>query len=555
MYQYKLLSHTNNGKGKRKKKAIIPIIGDFYSLAFGLTTEKDLNDIRKAINNLSDNQQKMKHIVEKGLTIINKTRNEIKQNRERLNIINNGIAKLYNRLNAMTKQTKQNYMKLNYLILHFFQVEALVNNAQELVIELVQHYTELKNEIDILTIGKITPGVISPTDFEDILTRIKDKLPRGLQLAIDPIINLWSLYQIISSKAMILDNKLVTVLDIPLVDRKEKMDIYRVINLPLPNLKMRNYRVRHPNKFMVANYELETEFFAIDKSRTKYTLLEEKDTINCAASREGFCKFLHPLYPTNVNKFCVIALFMSDDRMISESCVTKIRTKGVLPMAKIIKPGLWAVSMREKLVFTITCEYNNTIESFTRVLVPPIDKIELFLGCTAYSTEMILPNFNLLTSREELTPNFHFELNNKSFELWEPLHRVFEGEDIKWNLSALDDIEELNMGELIQTLKEVKPVQVDMKSYWTIWNTVLTVIIVGGVIMFMIYCGIKYFKTRAQTPPMIIRDVVKSISLPVIGKSEVKLAKREINSSIDMSLDNEHGHFDVYPKTMSEERM
>ena len=231
MYQYKLLSHTNNGKGKRKKKAIIPIIGDFYSLAFGLTTEKDLNDIRKAINNLSDNQQKMKHIVEKGLTIINKTRNEIKQNRERLNIINNGIAKLYNRLNAMTKQTKQNYMKLNYLILHFFQVEALVNNAQELVIELVQHYTELKNEIDILTIGKITPGVISPTDFEDILTRIKDKLPRGLQLAIDPIINLWSLYQIISSKAMILDNKLVTVLDIPLVDRKEKMDCIEQIDV------------------------------------------------------------------------------------------------------------------------------------------------------------------------------------------------------------------------------------------------------------------------------------------------------------------------------------
>ena len=555
MYQYKILSHTNIDKVKRKKKAIIPIVGQIYSFMFGLTTEKDLNDIRKAINNLSDNQQKMKHVVEEGLTIINKSKNEIKQNRERLNIINNGVADLYNRLNAMTNQTKQNYMKMNYLIYHFFQIEALVSNAQELVIELVHHYTELKNQIDLLSLGKVTPGVISPRDFEKTLTHIKNKLPRGLQLAIDPRISLWSLYQVVSASAIIIDNRLVTVLDIPLIDRKEKMDVYKVINLPLPNLKVKNYRVRNPNKFMVASYELESDFFAIDKSRTKYTLLEEKDIINCVGPGVSFCKFLHPLYPTNVNKFCVIALFMSNEKMIRESCITKIRTKGILPMAKIIRPGLWAVTLREKLVFTITCENNKTLDSVTQALTPPIDKIELYPGCVAYSTEIMLPNFNLLTSREELIPDFHFKIDNKSFELWEPFHDQVEGEDIKWDLSALEDVEELNMGELIRTLKGVQPTHVALKSYWTVWNTVITILIVGGVIALVVYCVIKHFKNRIHTPPVIINEVVKSVSLPVMEKVENKLVKRAISSSMELSLDKEHGHFNVYPRNLSGERL
>ena len=152
---------------------------------------------------------------------------------------------------------------------------------------------------------------------------------------------------------------------------------------------------------MVANYELESEFFVIDKSRTKYALLEENDTVNCAGLGVGFLK-LHPLYPTNVNKFCVIALFMSNDNMIRESCVTKIRTKWILLVAKIIRQGLWAVTLREKNCVYNYMRNNKTLGSFTQVLIPPIDKVEFSPGCVVYSTKMTLPNLNLLFSREEL---------------------------------------------------------------------------------------------------------------------------------------------------------
>ena len=122
-----------------------------------------------------------------------------------------------------------------------------------MVIELIQHYEDLKDQIDLLSLGKLTPGVIAPDEFRSILLHIKEKLPKNLLLAMEPLTNLWSFYQIVSSNAVIIDNKLVILLNIPLIDRSDKMDIYRVINLPLPNLKIRDKQQKNVRQTLVAN--------------------------------------------------------------------------------------------------------------------------------------------------------------------------------------------------------------------------------------------------------------------------------------------------------------
>ena len=545
--QYQTLGRVKKYNTMRKTRAIIPIIGQIYGTLFGLSTEKDLSDIRRAINELSDNQQNIKHVIEDSLTLINKSYDEIRTNRERINLINKGISDIYTRMNRMANRTLRNYMRLNQFIYYYFQIEALVSNARQLTIELVQYYEDLKGQIDILSLGKITPGVITPDDFKHILLRINENLPKHLLLTMDPMTNLWSFYQIISSRTAIIDNKLVIILEIPLINRLEKLDIYRVTNLPLPISGVKNKKLRESNRNWVANYDLETNIFAIDKARTKYALLSENDILGCHMSKEGFCKFIHPFYPTNVNKYCVIALFLSEEKLIKERCNVKVKMKSILPMADLIRTGLWVITLRKKLTFTITCEGNKTSDYSIKIVQPPLDYINLQVGCVAYSSEIVLPSVDSFSSQEVITPNFNFNMKEQNFSIWNPINEHFRYDNVSWNLSALNDVEEINMEGLINKIKKVKPLHVDKQGSWSVWHTVIITLMIGGIIIIAAYFSIKRIRKKVNSTTMIIKEMIKAASDPTINKTNTINAKTETSISLDKINDSGSGHFNVYP--------
>ena len=546
--QYHKLNKINNNRS-RQKRSLIPIIGSIYSALFGLTTEKDLADIRHAINNLSENQQVIKHVVEEGLTIMNKSHKEIKENRQRINVINKGITELYNRMNRMADQTFRQYMRLQYFVYYYFQTEALVNNAQELVIELVHYYEDLKSQLDILSLGKITPSVITPNDFKDILLDIKNKLPKGLQLTMDPVDNLWSFYQIITSSATIFNNMIIIVLDIPLINNMDKMEIYRVINLPLPNLKIMNTISKNLDFDWVASYMLETNIFAIDKARTKYALLTKNDLIGCFLNKGGFCSFVHPLYPTNINKFCVIALFMQDSHVIQNSCQTRVRVNSILPIAKLVRKGLWVIALKDKLTFTITCVGGNITNELTSMLFPPLDKLELRMGCTAYSPQIILPSFNVLESQETIEPKVNVDINRQNFSLWDPFDEEIDEDKVQWNLSSLKNIPDLNMDQLINKLKEVKHIHVNETEDWsTYYTSVIIILIVISGLAFGVYYWCKKTKKNITIPSIVMKDIVKASSDSMNKKNTLEdKTDMKISSSLN-EMYTGNGNFEVYPR-------
>ena len=47
----------------RRRRSFLPFVGNLYSELFGVLTEDSMNDIRRSINDMSDNQQKIKHVV------------------------------------------------------------------------------------------------------------------------------------------------------------------------------------------------------------------------------------------------------------------------------------------------------------------------------------------------------------------------------------------------------------------------------------------------------------------------------------------------------------
>ena len=547
---YHLLHDTKNKIPSRRKKALLPFVGSVYSVLFGLTTDSDLIEVRQAVNDLSSNQQKIRHVVNQSLTVMNKTREEVIENRIRINEIQNGIIKLSIYLDNFINNTSNKINGLTQFLHFYIKLNTLVSNAQELVVELVQHFEDLGRQVDSLSTGKLTPGVISPQALRNALIEIGLHLPTMLQLPMNPQDDLWTFYQTVKCDTIIDNNKILIMLNIPLINQAEKMDIYKVINLPLPFYESNGDKSKKEESSMIAYYNLETKLFAIDHSRTRYSLLTPEIESRCVHGNAGFCQFIEPLYPVNLSPYCIITLFVGNSENIKDRCTVKVRPNSILPVAKHVKKGLWVIALNKPLVFTFTCDYNNiTVPRQTKIVVPPVDTISLPQGCVAFSSKIVLPSYQEFSSTNDITASLPFNVKDQNFTLWEPLRDEVKLEGFSWNLTKLDDIEEIKMNDLIQTLKSVKKVKVSLNPLWRKENIILSAIIFFVIILTLTYIIYRCYKRKVNATPLTIETLVK----PVIPTAPEAIPMRRIDLERAINAANEskevegNPYFNIYP--------
>ena len=70
------------GRSERSKRSLLPIGGRILSFLFGTLSESDLDDVRRAVNTISRQQQSLIHILEEQMTILNMSRMQISENRQ-----------------------------------------------------------------------------------------------------------------------------------------------------------------------------------------------------------------------------------------------------------------------------------------------------------------------------------------------------------------------------------------------------------------------------------------------------------------------------------------
>ena len=545
---YESLHDTAKSRILRHRRALIPILGKVMHFLYGVTTDSDLRDIRQAINELGENQKTLQHVSQRSLSIMNKSQHEVSLNRQRINKLNQGLGELSKELKQFASKTEDHVVALAKFVDYYLTLDSLAQNAQELVIEMVQHMEDLERQIDTLAGGDLSPGVIAPNKLKEALLEIAEKLPPTLRLPIDPTRNLWSFYQAIRCSTVFMDNKIVMLLNIPLINAVEMMEIYEVINLPLPDLKLTK-PVKGKEKPWVAFYEVETTAIAIDPARTKYSLLSKDEARRCARNIEGFCQFINPIYPTNKNKFCVIALFLGNKQLIDKTCVTKVRTNSILPVARHVSEGDWIVALGKPLMFTITCDQNSPQLAQTKELLPPIDTLKLGHGCVAFSTDVVLPSYHEFSSVLDVSPELTMNFGEVNFTIWHPIHELVSDKIHIWNMTDLETIEEINMNDLIKKIENIKTVHIPLHPLWTHKDIVIgiisTAVLVTGVaiIIYKCYCS------KALGPTTIINRTAKQLvtTPPEIEPLQNNLVVDDIKETQKVKEILRNPYYNLYP--------
>ena len=100
------------------------------------------------------------------------------------------------------------------------------------------------------------------------------------------------------------ENQFLLLIDVPIQDRAQQIQIYQIINLPVP---VGNYSMR---------YTLVTKYLGVTYDRTKAMDIPEEQFKLCKEANGQFCPLLTPLPPLTNPPSCVAALYTKNSKEI-----------------------------------------------------------------------------------------------------------------------------------------------------------------------------------------------------------------------------------------------
>ena len=305
------------------------------------------------------------------ISILNLTHYKTQVNRQWINIILKELTKSNEDIRALFNITNQlaTQVQVQNIILHLRAMLANLRDCLHFMKQLANHVPEY---IDTATTGTLTPHLIPILDLQQMLYQIELELPPNMHLPIpssDPL----HFYRYLRMHVLVEENKFLLLIDVPIQDRAQQIQIYQIINLPVP---VGNYSMR---------YIMDTQYLGVTYDRTKAM------DIPCREANEQFCPLLMPLQPLTNPPSCIAALYTKNSKEIDCLCGLTTKAQPGLYLPIPLKPNVWAIissPFRQQLPVTVICP---TRPATSIHISPPIHILKLEPACSATSQHFHLP--------------------------------------------------------------------------------------------------------------------------------------------------------------------
>ena len=300
----------------------------------------------------------MVHIV----SILNLTHYETQANRQWINIIlkeltrsNKDIRALFNITNQLAMQ-----VQVQNIVLH---LRAMLVNLRDCLYFMKQLANHVLEYIDTATTGSLTPHLIPVPNLQKMLYQIESELPPNMHL---PILSSDSLhfYRYLRTHILVEENQFLLLIDVPIQDITQQIQIYKIINLPVP---VGNYSMR---------YTMDNKYLGVTYDRTKAMDIPEDQFKLCKEANGQFCPLTTPLQPLTNPPSCVAALYTKNLREIDHLCELTTKTQPELYLPIQLASNVWAIissPFKQQLPVTVICPMKPAMSIH---ISPPIQCIE-----------------------------------------------------------------------------------------------------------------------------------------------------------------------------------
>ena len=438
----------------RTKRSLIPIVGKALSFLFGTLNEDDINIIKSNVQTIARNQQTMNHVLKQSLTIIETTQT---QSMENANAINNIIETL-GELRDFAAGLSADFLQLRDHLQIYTELDIALSDVKMLIDLARDQLQHLKLTLNVLSMGHLSPSVISPINFQKLLLDIKNNLEPEVMFPFDPKVDIWNFYKTLTCTTMVEQDKLVVVIAIPLLDTTGDYELFKVHNFDIPR------NVGNETQ-LLASFHLESKAVAIDRKRTQFVLLTEEELRTCVNHIQGFCAFRSPVYSIMGTTVCLMHIFLESTSGINKYCTTMVKQYAASPTAQYLINGHWVVVSGETLTFKVICK--GTDRSVIIKTKRPLDIISLDTGCSAFSGQITLLPYFHQESKYNLTSSLQ-KFNFHNLKLWRTLDLAFPNTSHIKIPKKLAIHDKIPVNDLINELNEVKGIA-DMPAGTPIW--------------------------------------------------------------------------------------
>ena len=257
---------------------------------------------------------------------MNVSRTKIAENRININKLFVDLQNIDSKMANFSRQLDKKITQIEGFVQVYIQIDEMLERVKQLIQQAMFSLEHLSLQLNMLSLGHLSPSVIKPEELMSLLLDIKSQLPPSLKMPKHVQNELWEFYRILTCTTIFENSNILVIMSIPLLDHSEMYEVYVAHNLPVPFNK-KDQLLGNNDFTAVAQYDLETTTFAINKERTKFVLLSTSEALQCTNPLTGFCTILSPIYSVNANRFCLLSLFMKTTETIKVNCQTTVRMK------------------------------------------------------------------------------------------------------------------------------------------------------------------------------------------------------------------------------------
>ena len=457
-----------SNKVQRKRRSLLPWAGRILSGLFGVVSEEQLQVVLQQIQSLASNQADIVHDIEDQVSLINVTRVELGENRHAINTLIEVTRELKNRMGDTTGQIVNTLLPFKQFVVTYLQIQLHLGELRDFLSRATTYITRVEMKLNQLSLGHLSPAILPPNQLQMMLLAVRNKIPARLMLPGDPITQLWYYYTRLHCSAIVHANKLVVLVNLPLLDSSGQLEIYTIVNMPVP----------YPSTNLTAVYALQFQQFGISKDRTEYVILSNEEMLRCGSEELKFCSLNSPVYNVNEKETCEIAMFLRKTDQVRKLCHTKVSTE-MLPLAERLGTENWLLAISKPTRFTLVCENDHGYEVEVE---PPVALLYVPAGCGAVSGEMRLPIY--VHGEEEFEVEASDKLllkmsNWSALDIWQPMQNYSRLLDPINVPAELADIKGVSMSRFVKLLRKVSTA----KNTGGLSSSTIVDLISGGVLV------------------------------------------------------------------------
>ena len=308
------------------RRSLLPFLGDGLSWLRGTTTTKDVNIIKKRVNQLIEAQSTQQETLVHIISILNVTRYAAQVKRHSINSLMDKVDETAHDVNDLYNLTAS--FSYHQLILHIRSVLAKLWDSLSYIRTVSMHTIDYVNAA---TTSKLSPHVLPIMDLKKILVHIEETLPPTLHLPVSSE-DILHFYRYFCIHVPIANKQFLLLIDVPIQDRPQQPSIYKVFTLDIPH---RNF---------TAQYDINTQYLGITQDETMAVEMSPQQFSTCQEVNEQFCNVITPFQQLANPPSYITALYTKNAHSISTRCSLQIRKTQDVSILSQLTPNVWIIN-------------------------------------------------------------------------------------------------------------------------------------------------------------------------------------------------------------------